>query len=93
MAVERGFAVVRHRPSWYGFDPIHIKHRHRSAAWNEILSDWSLSSQAGAAARGTVAQTLYLRSRMPEKRRFLGFEQRGRQPAARLRDGTTVAIY
>ena len=32
MAAERGFATVPHRPVWYGFDPIHIRLRHRSAA-------------------------------------------------------------
>ncbi len=93
LADQRGFAVVRHRPLWYGFDPIHIKLRHRGAAWSEILSGWSRSAERAAATRSTVAQTLYLRSRTPEKWRFLGFEQRGRQPAARLRDGTTVAMY
>jgi hypothetical protein len=92
MAEERGFAVVQHRAIWYGFDPIHIKLRYRSAAWREILASWSHSMCEGP-ARGTVSQTLYLRSRTPERRRFLGIEQHGRQPAGRMRDGTTVAVY
>ena len=32
-------------------------------------------------ARGSLARTLYLQSRVPERRRVLGFEQRGQQPA------------
>jgi hypothetical protein len=38
-------------------------------------------------------RSLYLRSRVPERRRLFGFEQRGRKPAARFDDGTTVSIY
>jgi hypothetical protein len=40
-----------------------------------------------------LAGSLYLLSRTPERRRVLGIEQRGKQPAATLSDGTTVSIY
>lgn len=93
LAGARGFALVPHRAAWYGFDPIHIKLRHRPAAWREILACWSATSESAEPARSSMARTLYLCSRTPERRRVLGFEQRGRQPAARLGDGTTLAVY
>ncbi len=93
LAAERGFGLASHRPAWYGFDPIHIKPRHRSLAWREILASWSGTSVMAEPARSSMARTLYLCSRTPERRRVLGFEQRGHQPAARLNDGTTVAVY
>jgi hypothetical protein len=93
LAAERAFAIVPQRAAWYGFDPIHIKQRHRSLAWREILTSWSASPKLAEPAPNSMTRTLYLRSRTPERRRFLGFEQRGRQPAARMHDGTTVAVY
>ena len=93
LATERGFRLIGHQSAWYGFDPIHIKLRHRPQAWQEILASWSESPEPILPARGTLARTLYLRSLPPERRRLLGFEQRGQQPSGRLRDGTTVAIY
>jgi hypothetical protein len=93
LAVDRGFGWVVQRTSWYGFDPIHIKPRQRPLAWQEILAWWSASSELSQPVRSTLARTLYLRSRVPERRRVLGFEQRGLQPSGRLNDGTTVAIY
>ncbi len=93
LAVERGFSLIAHRPAWYGFDPIHIKQRHRSLAWREILTPWSMSSELTEPASSSMARTLYLCSRTPDRRRILGFEQRGSQPAARMNDGTTVAVY
>jgi hypothetical protein len=93
LAGERGFEVVGHRPEWYGLDPIHIQFRKRPTAWREILAGWSPSPGPVLPARSSLAQTLYLRSRTPHQRRVLGFVQRGRQPAARLSGGTTVAIY
>jgi hypothetical protein len=93
LAVERGFALVRHRTAWYGFDPIHIRFRQRPAAWREILASWSSSTERYEPAGNALARTLYLRSRTPACRRVLGFEQRAGQPSGRLNDGTTVAIY
>jgi hypothetical protein len=92
-ASARGFTVVAHRDAWYGIDPIHIRFAKREQAWNEILSPWSAVDTEHRAARRAAGRTWYLRSRTPEFQRFLGFERRGVQPAARLGDGTTVAIY
>jgi hypothetical protein len=93
IAHGHGCRVVVQRASWYGFDPIHIKHTQRPQAWREILAHWSETDELHPPARGTLRSTLYLQSRVPERRRVLGFEQRRDQPAGRLRDGTTIAIY
>ena len=92
LARDRNFVALRPRADWYGIDPIHIRLRHRRSAWREILSHFP-GGEAVRVPRATVLQTLYLRTRIPERRRLLGFEQCGSQPSARLRDGTTVAIY
>jgi hypothetical protein len=93
LARDFGCGLVAQRSSWYGFDPIHIRARHRPTAWREILAHWSETNQLHQPARGTLARTLYLQSRAPETRRLLGFEQRRSQPAGRLNDGTTIAVY
>lgn len=93
MAVERGCGLVSQRAAWYGFDPIHIRPFQRRWAWPEILASWSAQPTVCEAVRGTLARTLYLRSRVPHRRWVFGFEQRGQQPCGRLRDGTTVAVY
>lgn len=93
LSLERGFGLAEQRAAWYGFDPIHIRLRERSRAWRDILAPWSATSEPADPIRSSVARTLYLRSRSPERRRVLGFQQRRRQPTARLSDGTTVAVY
>jgi hypothetical protein len=93
LAAERSCAVVPLRREWYGFDPIHIRWRHRRAAWTEILGPWSPESDGAHRPRAWRMRAWYLRSRVPEERRLWGLEQRGPQPAVRFRDGTTVALY
>lgn len=93
LAAERAFATIGPRAAWYGFDPIHIRFFARSRAWREILASWATSPELLEPAGSCLARTLSLRLRVPERRRLIGFEQRRRQPSARLRDGTTVALY
>ena len=93
LAVARGIPVVAQRTEWYGFDPIHIKLGCCGSAWRDVLSAWSDASDHPQPPRLSLAGSLYLLLRAPERRRLLGFEQRKKQPAARLRDGTTISIY
>ncbi len=92
-ARRRGFTLVAHREVWYGIDPVHIRWRHRAAAWREILAPWSAPHGPSTPRRGSLTRLVYLRSRRPHYRRFWGREQRAAQPVARLADGTTVSIY
>jgi hypothetical protein len=92
LAGARRFTAVSHRAAWYGLDPIHIRFQQRSHAWREILGAWSPAENIEPAGN-LLARTIRLRAIAPERRRLWGFEQRAPQPRARLRDGTTVAMY
>lgn len=89
----RGMRVARHQPNWYGFDPIHIRMGHRRHAWRELLGGWHPDGRLSKSTKLATAQSLYLRTRVPEQQRLFGIKQRGRKPSARLADGTTVTIY
>jgi hypothetical protein len=91
---SRGVRLVGHDETWYGFDPIHIRHRHWQAAWPQILSAWHDGQCAERPLpRGSIARWMYLRTRCPHQRCLFGIDQRRAQPSARLRDGTTIAFY
>ena len=93
LAEARGFDVVGPRAAWYGIDPIHIRSRHMTSAWREILTAEGPAPAAIDPVRTSLARALYLHSRRPFHRHFMGFEQRRSQPSARLPGGTTIAFY
>jgi hypothetical protein len=93
LARTRGLLLAEHRPEWYGLDPFHIRARHWPAAWREILSPWSRQTPAPPVPPATLRNRLYLRLLAPDRRWLFGWEQRRAQPAGRLPDGTTVALY
>jgi hypothetical protein len=91
---SHGVGLVEHDALWYGFDPIHIRHRYWRSAWPRILSAWDDAAQTKRELpRGSLSRWMYLRTRCPHERNLFGINQRRAQPAARLRDGTTVAFY
>jgi hypothetical protein len=92
MCAARGVATVEQRPEWYGFDPIHIRWRHQPTAWGEIMASWC-DGPPPQVPRPAKRRMLYLRLLAPERRWFFGIERRCPQPAGRLPDGSTVAIY
>jgi hypothetical protein len=93
LARARGALLAEQRPEWYGFDPIHIRRRCRPAAWREVLSRWTAPAPAPARAAASPRHSLRLRLLAPECRWVFGRERRAAQPAGRLSDGTTVALY
>ncbi|MFL6261298.1 MAG: hypothetical protein ACJ76Y_16490 [Thermoanaerobaculia bacterium] len=80
---ERGARLVEPAAGWYGLDPIHLRRRARREAWAQILP-----GPAGAAGGG---------QRLPflgaAESRLFGAPLRRPQPAVRLPDGSTVALY
>jgi hypothetical protein len=92
-ARKRGAAIVSHRDTWYGWDPIHIRKKFFSRAWPSILAPWAESSERPPTPRGSLRRWVYLRSRVPHVRRIGGFEQRRAQPCGRLADGSTIAMF
>lgn len=93
MALERQFHVVAPPAEWYGFDPIHIRFRQRPTVWRDILGGWRHTEPAIAPASRAVRRTLYFYTRIPERRRVFGIEQRGQHPTTRLNCGTTISLY
>jgi hypothetical protein len=90
MGRERGVRLVEPADGWYGIDPIHLRRSARDEAWNRVLSLWPPGP--GAPDRLPAG-----RVRIPllgtEELRLHGITLRTAQPAVRLADGTTVALY
>ncbi|MHB1037955.1 MAG: hypothetical protein ACYC35_26275 [Pirellulales bacterium] len=90
---SRQITLVQPQAEWYGLDPIHVRRGSWPAVWHEILSAWHDGAGRAEAYSASLARCLYLRLLPPEERRFLGREQRRPQPAGRLPDGSTMAVY
>jgi hypothetical protein len=73
---------------WYGTDPVHIRQRQAMTAWRAILTG---GPDGGASRSSWESARLFLMK--PERRWWLGVEQRGAQPGLRLRSGPTVWCY
>jgi hypothetical protein len=89
LAASSGARLVRLDPSWYGFDPIHVRPSRWREAWHRILG---VPEASRANGRSRVeAVRLYL---MPPERRWLfGVEQLTAQPGVALRSGGRVWLY
>lgn len=92
-AERRKLPVIEPRASWYGFDPVHVRRRALRSAWGSVFGSWGYENVQFSRAKTSFLQAAYLRSRRAESARLFGFQLRTRQPAARLRGGTTVALY
>jgi hypothetical protein len=93
LAEKRQIALIPVNNSWFGFDSIHIRRRFWSTAWREILAHWPSATPIDQPASGSLLRWLYLSSLTPERRHVWGIERRKRQPAGRLSDGSTIALY
>ncbi len=92
-AAARGAACVELSASWYGLDPIHIRRGAWQAAWSTILGAWSETPTRAPRSRGSLRRWLDFKRLAPEKKWHFGREFTAIQPAARLRSGTTIALY
>jgi hypothetical protein len=81
------------RGEWYGFDPIHIRRRHRDAAWGELLASWFDQPNAAAFRRVGPARALSLWRQRPFERRWFGRVQSSPQPVLREQDGSRLWLY
>lgn len=93
LARDRGLQLAEHRPEWYGFDPIHIRGRHHARAWYDMMACWVDAPPRFAPVGGSLRRKVYLALLAPDRRWLFGQEYRKVQPAGRLEDGTTVALY
>jgi len=87
LAAARDVKLVRLKPEWYGFDPIHIRPSLWQSAWHDILG-----LAPPVAGRSVLEQwRLYL---MPPERQWLfGIERVRPQSGVRLPAGGRVWLY
>ena len=92
--LAKKFSVRLIEPSreWYGLDPIHVRRKFVSQAWRDFLGPPVQTGEA-AKASGAFLRRLYLHSLVPDARQIFWHKQHRAQPAGRLADGTTIALY
>jgi hypothetical protein len=83
---ERGLRLVEPAADWYGLDPIHLRRRSRREAWSRILPP-------APTVPGTFAGIRRIPLLGTAEARLFGVPLRRSQPAIRLKDGSTVALY
>jgi hypothetical protein len=88
-AAEHGARLVEPQKAWYGIDPIHVRRLWRRQAWEDILSHWPTAEREGWRAGGRLRVPLF----GSEELKLFGSLRRTPQPACRLPDGSTVALY
>jgi len=88
IAAERGHRFVELDSSWYGFDPIHIRHRHWRTVWSRMLG-----VPEGTAWRGSISEAVGLHLRRPQQQRLFGMDIGQHQQGAPLSGGGRVWLY
>jgi hypothetical protein len=88
---EHAARTVEPEASWYGIDPIHVRRRWRRRVWDLILAQWPVPRPLSASPEGRTPVRLPVLG--AEELRLFGLPRRHAQPACRLTDGTTVALY
>lgn len=81
---------VHHDRSWYGFDPIHIRHSRKASAWSRFL--WAGEDSEVERPGSSFKRWLRLRRHMPSEYAIFGAHRRCEQPL-RLSDGICVEMY
>ena len=89
LAETYGATFFRLDPTWYGFDPIHVRPSLWRTAWQKILG---AESQAKGGDSVTV-ETVRLYFMRPERRWLFGVEQVTPQAGVALRSGGHVWLY
>ncbi len=89
VAAMRGLKFFRLKPSWYGFDPIHIRPKLWRPAWQEILD----APPAENSERRAPLEGLRLYFMKPERRRLFGVEQCTPQMGVELSAGGRIWLY
>jgi hypothetical protein len=89
LAATYGASFFRLDPSWYGFDPIHIRPWLWRTAWRQILG----VRPETTSSRGSAMESLRLYLMRPERRWLFGREQFTPQSGVVLRSGGRVWLY
>lgn len=89
LAERYGAKLFRLDPTWYGFDPIHVRPSLWRVAWQQILGA-EPQAKAGAAM---IVETMKLYFMRPERRWLFGVEQVTPQAGLALRSGGHIWLY
>jgi hypothetical protein len=84
--------LVEHPLAWYGFDPIHIRQRKRSEAWNTIFSGWPSFDSSRPLPRWSRRDMLRIRLAAPAERVLFSRPQITSQPAL-VTNAVTLHLY
>jgi hypothetical protein len=89
LAAASGARLVRLDPSWYGFDPIHIRPALWREAWQQVLGAHPVTGSDGRPS----LEGLRLYFMPPERRWLFGVEQFRQQAGVLLPAGGRVWLY
>ena len=94
LAPERGIALVEQQSEWYGVDPIHIRRRVISTAYDIILRHWIPCDYGERVpSRFGIRDRLGFFRLSPQHQRLFGFDRYSQQPTGVFPDGSTVSLY
>lgn len=89
LSTSYGTRFLRLNPTWYGFDPIHVRPSHWRQAWQQILGAPPEVRSGG----GSIVESVKLYFMRPERRWLFGVEQLTPQFGVVLRSGGHVWLY
>ncbi|MGZ8380638.1 MAG: hypothetical protein ACXW4C_03435 [Nitrospira sp.] len=89
LSTSYGTRFLRLDPTWYGFDPIHVRPSHWRQAWQQILGAPPEVRSGG----GSIVESVKLYFMRPERRWLFGVEQLTPQSGVVLRSGGHVWLY
>jgi hypothetical protein len=89
MSSTQGLRLFHLNPSWYGFDPVHVRPSLLRQAWQQILGTESLRSMKCL----PMAECLRLNLMRPERRWLIGVEQFTPQLGIALPSGGHIWLY
>jgi len=92
LASSLGIPALHSPGGWYGFDPIHIRRRLRSEAWQSILSAWTGTQAWDWSPRSSAHIHRETRNAAPAVCRRRGRERSAEQPAIRT-EGFHVSFF
>lgn len=93
IAAERGHRFVALESAWYGFDPIHIRHRHWRTAWSQVLDVPLELDGPGRMSHGSLSEAIGLHLRRPKKQWLFGRDIGQAEQGAPLSGGGRVWLF
>ncbi len=92
LAQAQNATLVRLRPDWYAFDPIHIRPSLWGEAWREIFLGGADSAGRALPSRHPLEWLRYYRAK-PERWSLGGVSRQRRQPSVALSGGTAIHLF